>query len=172
MEDSTAYETYANCLAEIIELLHAAEASQKQAAQEERSAVSAMEDQYLRRWEALQQARRTVQAQYESVWESCTRNTGLRRPRDQRPAAADLPWQEAVRRQEQAAAAIRNWFSARTQQAFAERQKRLQAEAKNHAAMAAAQAETQKKRAEEAARAEEERAETLIEALKRKYRER
>ena len=111
-----------------------------------------------------------MKEQYQSVWESCTRDAGIRRPQDQRPAATDLPWKETVRIQEQAASAIRNWFSLRTQQAFIERQKKIREEAVKKAAIAAAQAENEKRKAEEAARAEKERAEALIESMKRKYR--
>lgn len=170
MEFCPAYEKYSNCLVEIIDQLRSESLSQEKVAQSERNAVSTIENQYMAISDELQQAQKAVQEQYQSVWESCTRDAGIRRPRDQRPAATDLPWKEAVRIQEQAASAIRNWFSVRTQQAFIERQKKVREEAAKKAAMAMAQAENERRKAEEAARAEKERAEALVESLKRKYR--
>ena len=170
MEFCSAYEKYANCLVEIIDQLRSESLSQEKVAQSERNAVSTIENQYMAISDELQQAQKAVQEQYQSVWESCTRNAGIRRPPDQRPVATDLPWKEAVRVQEQAASSIRDWFSMQTQQAFIERQKKVREEAAKKAAMAAAQAENEKREAEEAARAEKERAEALVESLKRKYR--
>ena len=170
MEFCSAYEKYSNCLVEIIDQLRSESLSQEKVAQSERNAVSTIENQYMAISDELQQTQRAVREQYQSVWESCTRNAGIRRPQDQRPAATDLPWKEAVRIQEQAASSIRNWFSMQTQQAFIERQKKVREEAAKKAAMAAAQAENEKRKAEEAARAEKERAEALVESLKRKYR--
>ena len=163
MEFCSAYEKYSNCLVEIIDQLRSESLSQEKVAQSERNAVSTIENQYMAISDELQQAHRAVREQYQSVWESCTRNAGIRRPQDQRPAATDLPWK-------QAASSIRNWFSMQTQQAFIERQKKVREEAAKKAAMAAAQAENEKRKAEEAARAEKERAEALVESLKRKYR--
>ena len=170
MEFCSAYEKYLNCLVEIIDQLRSESLSQEKVAQSERNAVSTIEKQYMTISDELRQAQKAVQEQYQSVWESCTRDAGIRRPRDQRPTATDLPWKEAVRIQEQAASAIRNWFSMRTRQAFIERQKKVREEAAKKAAMAAAQAENEKRKAEEAARVEKERAEALVESLKRKYR--
>lgn len=170
MEFCSAYEKYSNCLVEIIDQLRSESLSQEKVAQSERNAVSTIENQYMAISDELQQAQRTVREQYQSVWESCTRNAGIRRPQDQRPTATDLPWKEAVRIQEQAASSIRNWFTTQTQQAFIERQKKVREEAAKKADMAAAQAENEKRKAEEAARAEKERAEALVESLKRKYR--
>lgn len=170
MEFCPTYEKYSNCLVKIIDQLDSESLSQEKVAQSERNAVSTIENQYMTIFDELQQAQKAVQEQYQSVWESCTRDAGIRRPQDQRPAATDLPWKETVRIQEQAASAIRNWFSLRTQQAFIERQKKIREEAVKKAAIAAAQAENEKRKAEEAARAEKERAEALIESMKRKYR--
>ena len=125
---------------------------------------------YLYRYKLERNARKTVQEQYRSVWESCTQNAGLKRPSDQRPVATNLSWQEAVRIQEQAASRIRDWFTLKTRQAFIERQKRIQEDEARKAAIAAAQAEEAKRRAEETARIERERGEALIEAMKRKHR--
>ena len=97
MEFCSAYEKYSNCLVEIIDQLRSESLSQEKVAQSERNAVSTIENQYMAISDELQQAQRTVREQYQSVWESCTRNTGIRRPQDQRPAATDLPWKEAVR---------------------------------------------------------------------------
>ena len=160
MEFCPTYEKYSNCLVKIIDQLDSESLSQEKVAQSERNAVSTIENQYMTIFDELQQAQKAVQEQYQSVWESCTRDAGIRRPQDQRPAATDLPWKETVR----------NWFSLRTQQAFIERQKKIREEAVKKAAIAAAQAENEKRKAEEAARAEKERAEALIESMKRKYR--
>lgn len=170
MEVCSTYEMYSNSLVEIIDQLRHEALSQDQIAQSERNAVSTMERQYMSDSQELQQALQTIQEQYRSVWKSCTRNTGLKRPREQRPTPTNLSWKEAIRIQEQAACKIRNWFTWQTQQAFIERQKRIHEEAAQQAAIAAAQAEAEKKKAEEAARLEAQRAEALIEALKQKHR--
>lgn len=170
MDACTSYKLYYDCLIEIIEQLGNEAASQGDVAQNERNMVSEIENRYMQLSEELRNARKTVQEQYRSVWESCTQNAGLKRPSDQRPAATNLAWQEAVRIQEQAASRIRDWFAFKTRQAFIERQKRIQEEEARKAAIAAAQAEEAKRRAEEAARIEKERGEALIEAMKRKHR--
>ena len=170
MDACTSYKAYYDCLIEIIELLGNEAASQGDVAQNERNMVSEIENRYMQISEELDAARQTVQKQYRSVWESCTQNAGLRRPQEQRPAATNLTWKEAVHIQEQAAFKIRDWFTLRTQEAFLERQRKVQAEEARRAAEAEAQAEAARRKKEEEARAEKERGEALIEAMKRKHR--
>ena len=170
MEVCSSYQAYLNCLIEIVERLGTEAASQGAIAQNERNTVSEIENKYMRYSEELQRAKKTIQDQYGSIWESCTQQAGLKRPRDQRPMPTNLSWKEAIRIQEKAAIKIREWFTLKAQQAFIDRQRKVQVEAAKKAALAATQAETARKRAEEAARTERERAEALIEAMKRKYR--
>lgn len=170
MEVCLSYESYLNCLIEIVEQLGNEAASQGTNAQNERNTVSEIENKYMQYSEELQQAKKIVQDQYGSVWESCTQHTGLKRPCDQRPAPTDLSWKEAVRIQEQAASKISDWFTLKSQQAVIDRQNKIREEAAKKAAIAAAQAEAARKRAEEEAQAERECGEALIEAMKRKHR--
>lgn len=170
MDVCSAYETYRNCLLAIVDQLGEEAISQGEISQNERDAVSEIENSFMQRSGELQEARSVVQKQYRSVWESCTQSVGLKRPRDQRPSPTNLPWKEAVRIQEQRAAEIRDWFAVKSQQAVVDRQKKAREEAAKRAAIAAAQAEEQRRREEEAARAEKRRAETLVEEMKRKYR--
>ena len=77
MEFCSAYEKYSNCLVEIIDQLRSESLSQEKVAQSERNAVSTIENQYMVISDELQQAQRAVREQYQSVWESCTRNAGI-----------------------------------------------------------------------------------------------
>ena len=170
MDAGAIYETYLQSLLSITEQIGKEEVSQDAIAQQERSSVAEIENRYMQISEELDAARQTVQKQYRSVWESCTQNAGLRRPQEQRPAATNLTWKEAVHIQEQAAFKIRDWFTLRTQEAFLERQRKVQAEEARRAAEEKAQAEAARRKKEEEARAEKERGEALIEAMKRKHR--
>lgn len=170
MEKHLSYESYLNSLLDISEQIQNEETSKSTIDQKERNAVSNIENDYLLLSEELQNAKNAVSAQYKSVWESCTKNAGLKIPQEQRPAATSLSWKEAVRVQEQAASKIQDWFTMKSQRAILERQKKLREEEAQKAAIAAAQAEAIKRRAEEAARAERERGEAIIEAMKQKHR--
>lgn len=170
MEDSEIYQTYMECMIGIVNQVGAQEAAREAIAQKERDSTAEFENKYMQYAEELQRAKRTVQEQYASVWESCTRQMSLKRPRDQHPAATGLALKEAVRLQQQAASRIRDWFTVKAQRAAADRQRKAQAEAAKKAALDAAQAELARQKAEEAAREERERGEALIEAMKRKYR--
>ena len=170
MDVSLPYESYLNCLNEVIELLGNEATLQDENAKNERNAVSTVESKYMRYSEELQQAKAAVQAQYGSVWESCTQHAGLKRPREQRPAPINMSWREAVQIQEQAASKIRAWFTLKSEQARIDRQNKEREETAKKASLAAAQAEAARKMEEEARRAEEEQAEALIKAMKRKYR--
>lgn len=170
MEFCSAYEKYLNCLIEVTNQLRNELLLQEKVTQNERNAISAIENKYMAISDELHHALKTVQEQYQSVRESYIQITGIKRPLDQRPSATNLSWKDAVRIQEQAATAIRNWFSTRSQQAFIERQRKVHEEALKQTAMALAQAENAKRKAEQAAQAEKERAEAFVESLKRKYR--
>lgn len=170
MEYGHLYASYLENLMEITEQLTKEESSRGAIAKDERSAVSDIENNFMRQTDELRRAKEAVRSQYHSVWESCTQSVGLRRPRDQRPLETALNWREAVHLQEVAASKIREWFSIKSQQAVVERQRKLQEEAKRKAAVAAAEAMEAKKKAEEAARAEQERGNAFVEELKRKFR--
>lgn len=170
MDSSLSYGTYLDCLVKIVEQLENEAASQGSIAQSERNQISEIENKFMQLSEELQQAKRIVQAQYANVWESCTKNAGLKKPRDQRPSPTNLSWSEAVHIQEQAATRVRDWFTLKSQQAFLERCKKVREAEAKRAALAAVQAEEARKRAEEAARAEAERGKALLESMKQKYR--
>lgn len=170
MESHISYESYLTCLNKIVEQLGNEATSQGAIAQDERNKISEIENRFMQLSEELQQAKKIVQAQYANVWESCTQNAGLKRPRDQRPSPTNLSWVEAIHIQEQAAIRVRDWFTLKSQQALLERRKKVREAEAKRAALAAAQAEEARKRAEEAARAEAQRGEALIEAMKQKYR--
>ena len=169
MKFSPSYDRYLNHLMGLVTQLSEEQTSQNTIAQAERNTVSEIENRYMRLSEELQKAEQVVRSQYLSVWESCVQE-GIRIPRDQRPAATDLSWQEAIQRQERAASRIRDWFTNKAKQATLERQRKLQKEAARRAALAEARAEEARREAEEEARTEKERANALIEALKRKHR--
>ena len=170
MDTNLPYESYLNCLIEVIEQLRSEAALQDENAKIERNTISEIENKHMRYSEELQHAKAAVQAQYGSVWESCAHYEGLKRPREQRPAPSNLSWREAVQKQEEAASKIRDWFTLKSEKAFIERQNRLREEAVHRASIAAKQAEEARKRAEEELQAEKERGEALIEAMKRKHR--
>ena len=171
MEHSSEYKKYVDCLTEITGLLLGDALSQSSIEKNERETVSEIESQYQAHSEKLEQAKRAVQEQYQSVWDSCSREAGIKWPRAQRPEVTDLPWEEAVRAQQQAASEIRGWFVRRSQQAFLDRQAKLRIEAAKKEEEAIARAEAEKLAAEEAAQAAKERAEKLIDKMKQKYRE-
>lgn len=123
MEKHLSYESYLNSLIEISEQIKNEEISKSTIAQSERNAVSIIENDYLLLSEELQNAKRAVSAQYKSVWESCTKNAGLRIPQEQRPVATNLSWREAVKEQERAASKIQDWFTMKSQRAILVRQK-------------------------------------------------
>jgi len=168
----TPYDKYLNCLVEIIEHISQEKKKQSEISQDERSKVSEKENEYMRRMDELKKAEVAVRQQYQSVWESCTNQSGLRRPMDQRPVETPLNWLEAVKIQEQFANKIRNWFNDITQRAIIERQKKIQEEQKRREELIAAKILEEKRRAEEVARLERERGEVLLEEMKRKYKKR
>ena len=170
MEYSSAYQSYLNNLLELTDHLHGEEDSQGEIARDERKTVADIESRYMRISDELQQAKKAVREQYQSVWESCVQSAGLKKPRDQRPAVTPLGWKEAVQLQEQAAKRIKDWFTVKAQQAVIERQKKLREDEARRAAIIAAAAEKERQLAEEKAREERERGNALVEALKRKYR--
>ena len=94
----------------------------------------------------------------------------MSRPEDQRPAYTDVNWRECVKIQERAAKEIQEWFSAKTQQAIAVKQRKMQLEAERRAASALSAAEAERKRKEEAAALEEARGALLLEEMKRRFR--
>lgn len=170
MEKGELFRQYQGYLSELIVLTSSEDISQNSIAQEERNTVADVEKEYLSISSELQRARQMITSQYKSVWESCTSNEGLRRPADQRPAYTEINWKECVRIQEQAAREIQEWFAIKSQQAIAERQKKIQLEAERKAAMALSAAEAERKRKEEAAAMEEARGALLLEEMKRKFR--
>lgn len=170
MEKGELFSQYQGYLSELIVLTSSEDSLQNSIAQEERNTVAEVENEYLNISSELQRARQMITSQYRSVWESCTSNVGLRRPADQRPAFTEINWKECVRIQEQAAREIQEWFAIKSQQAIAERQKKLQQEAERKAAMALSAAEAERKRKEEAAALEEARGASLLEEMKRRFR--
>ena len=170
MEKGELFKQYQGYLSELIVLTSSEDSSQNNIAQEERNTVAEVENEYLNISSELQRVRQMITSQYRSVWESCTSNEGLRRPADQRPAYTEINWKECVRIQEQAAKEIQEWFAIKSQQAIAERQKKLQLEAERKAAMALSAEEAERKRKEEAAALEEARGASLLEEMKRKFR--
>ena len=170
MNRTQVYDTYLENLMEISDHLLKISVKQGNIDQDERNAVSSIENEYMSLSDELQTAKRTVRDQYRSVLDSCMSNAGLRRPSDQRPSMTDLSWKEAVRLQEQAASRIRDWITIKSQQAYEARQKKVREDQAKKAAIAAAEAEAARKKAAEAERLEKERAEALVEALKKKHR--
>ena len=170
MDKNSAYQTYLNCIIDIEQMILKEQNRQNEIAEKERQAYSKGDSEYEQLSDQLENARRTVRAQYRSVWESCTREAGLKRPQDQRPEETALPWREAVRLQEKSASVIRTWFEQRTAQAIAERERRLREEKERQAAAAAARAEEERKKAEEEERKQREFGESLIEKLKNRHR--
>ena len=164
------FKQYQNCFSDLVLLVSAEENAQKDIAQEERNNVAQIENEYLQISSELQNAKRAIETQYRSIWESCTTNAGLRRPEAQRPAYTDRSWRECVKAQEQAAKIIQEWFLVKTQQAVAERQRQLQQEAEKRAASALSAAEAERKRKEEAEALEAARGASLLEEMKRKFR--
>lgn len=164
------YKQYQKCFANLVSLTLSEDDSQNDIAQEERNIVAQIENEYLQVSTDLQRAKQAIRKQYRSIWESCSSNAGLRRPEDQRPAFTDKGWRECVREQEQAAKVIQDWFTIKTQQAVAEKQKQLQQEQARRAASALSAAEAERKRKEEAAALEEAMAASFLEEMKQKFR--
>ena len=170
MNRSQEYDVYLENLMEISDCLMKISATQNGIDQDERNAVSSIENEYMSLSEELRTAKKTVRDQYRSVLESCTSHAGLRKPNDQRPMRTELNWQDAVRLQEQAASRIRDWITVKSKQAYEARQEKLRQDKQREAALAAAQAEAARKKAAEEERIKKERAEALVEALKNKHR--
>ena len=164
------FKQYQKCFADLVSLTSSEDNSQNDIAQEERNTVAQIENEYLQVSTDLQRAKQAIRKQYRSIWESCSTNAGLKRPEDQRPSFTDKSWRECVREQEQAAKVIQDWFTVKTQQAVAERQRQLQQEAERRAASALSAAEAERKRKEEAAALEEARGASLLEEMKRKFK--
>ncbi len=170
LEKIELFSIYQGYIADLVSLVSSEGDSQSSIAQEERNTVAEIENEYLRITSELQRIKQTITNQYRSVWESCTSNAGLSRPEDQRPAYTDVNWRECVKIQERAAKEIQEWFSAKTQQAIAEKQRKMQLEAERRAASALSAAEAERKRKEEAAALEEARGALLLEEMKRRFR--
>lgn len=164
------YKQYQKCFADLVSLTLSEGDSQNDIAQEERNIVAQIENEYLQVSTDLQRAKQAIRKQYRSIWESCSSNAGLRRPEEQRPAFTDKSWRECVREQEQAAKVIQDWFTIKTQQAVAEKQKQLQQEKARRVASALSAAEAERKRKEEAAALEEAKAASFLEEMKQKFR--
>ena len=170
MEKNELYNQYQKYISELVSSVSIEGNTQNAIAQEERNLVAEIENEYMQTISELQRAKQTISNQYRSIWESCTTNAGLRRPEDQRPSYTDANWRECVKKQEQAAKEIQEWFTRKTQQAFIEKQRKLQQEAERKAASALSAAEAERKRKEEEAAKEAARGASLLEEMKRKYR--
>lgn len=164
------YKQYQKCFADLVSLISSQNDSQNDIAQEERNTVVQIEKEYLQVSTDLQRAKLVIRKQYRSIWESCSTNAGLRRPEDQRPAFTEKSWRECVREQEQVAKVIGDWFTAKTQQAVAEKQKKLQQEEVRRAVRALSVAKAERKHKEEVAALEEARGASLLEEMKRKFK--
>ena len=164
------FEQYQKQFVDLVALIASEDNSQNDIAQEERNTVALLENEYLQVSTDLQRTKQTIRKQYRSIWESCSTNAGLKRPEDQRPTFTDKSWRECVREQEQAAKVIQDWFAVKAQQAVAEKQKRLQQEKERRAENDISAAESERKRKEEAAALEEKKGASLLEEMKRKFR--
>lgn len=170
MEKNELYNQYQKYISELVSFVSTEGNTQNVIAQKERNLVSEIENEYMQTISELQRAKQAISNQYRSIWESCTTNAGLRRPEAQRPSYTDANWRECVKIQEQAAKEIQEWFTRKTQQAFIEKQRKLQQEAERKAASALSAAEAERKRKEEEAAKEAARGASLLEEMKRKYR--
>ena len=164
------FENYQKYILTLIALTSSEDSSQSDISREERNKVAEIENEYLKTTSELQRIKQTINSQYRSVWESCSSNAGLRRPEGQHLALTNLSLQECIRIQEQAAKEIQKWFAIKTQQAVAERQRKLQREAAREQASVLSAAEAERKRREEAAALEEMKGASLLEEMKRKFR--
>lgn len=164
------FENYQKYILTLISLASSEASSQSNISCEERNEVADIENEYSKITSELQRIKQTISSQYRSVWESCTSNAGLRIPRDQHPVSTNLSLQKCIKIQEQAVKEIQEWFAIKTQQAVAERQRQLQQEAAKKQALALSAAEAERKRKEEAAALEEKKGASLIEEMKRKFR--
>lgn len=170
MEKNELYNQYQNYISKLVSFVFAEGNTQDAIAQEERNLVAEIENEYIQTISELQRVKQTISNQYRSIWESCVAIAGLRRPEAQRPLYTDANWRECVRIQEQVAKEIQDWFTRKTQQAFAEKQRKLQQEAKRKAASALSAVEAERKRKEETVAMEAARGAFLLEEMKRKYR--
>ena len=170
MRKDELYKQYEQCISEFLCSISVEESSSNDIAQKERNLVSEIENEYMQATSELSRAKQTISAQYKSIWESCTANTGLLRPADQRPAYTDAGWRECVREQAQIAKQIQEWFSVKTQEAVAEKQRRMKLEAERKAADALAAAEAERKRKEEEAALEAAKGASLLDEIKRRFR--
>lgn len=170
MTKNELYNKYQQYLSELVSSVTNEGNSQNKIAQEERNFVAEIENEYMRTISELQQVKHTVSTQYTNVWESCTTNAGLRKPEAQRSAYTDAGWRECVSLQEQAAKEIQEWFALKTQQAIAEKQRKLQQEAERKAFNALLEAEAEKKRKEADTASKVAQGATLLEEMKRKFR--
>jgi hypothetical protein len=161
---------YLSYLSSIVQQVAAEESSQLAIAQKERNVVSAIENEHTQTIKELCNAEKVVREQYHSVWDSCTKYAGLRKPEDQRPEPENIDWKSAVRLQEHAALLIREWFDRRAQQAVAERQRKIYEEKERNDAKITAEAEAARKKSEEFIHTEQERGYALLERMRQKYR--
>lgn len=167
---SSIYKSYIDNLNSIISQIQSEDSGQESIAKDERGAVSEIEKNYSNESDELRNALRMVRAQYTSVWESCSEYSNVRLPRDQHPIFTHLSWKECVRAQEAAASKIREWIKKVVDQAMAEKQRKLKEEEAMRTQRAAAQAEMERRRAEEQRIAEQMRSQALLEEMKNHYR--
>lgn len=170
LREDELYKQYEQYVSELVHYLINEENCHSAIAQEERNIVAEIENEYMKSISELKRARQTVSSQYRSVWESCTGNTGLRRPEDQRPSYTDIEWNECVSLQEKAAKEIQKWFEEKRRQAVEEKQIKLQQEKEKKVVSALLAAEAERKRKEEAAALEAARGASLLEEMKQKFR--
>ena len=164
------FENYQKYILTLISLTSSENSSQSGISCKERNKVAEIENEYSKITSELDKTKQTIRSQYESVWESCTSNAGLQIPRDLHPISTNLSLQECIRIQEQATKEIQEWFTIKTQEAIAERQRKLQQEAARKQARAVSAAEAERKRKEEATTLEKMKGASLLEEMKRKFR--
>lgn len=170
MRKEELYNQYEQYISEFLCSISDEEKYRNDVAQKERNLVSEIENEYMQTTSDLSHAKQTISAQYKSVRESCIVNAGLRRPEDQRPEYTDASWRECVRVQAQLAKEIQGWFSVKTQEAIAEKQRKMKLEAEKKAAEALEAAEAERKRKEEEAALEAAKGASLLEEMKKRFK--
>lgn len=170
MEKKELYDQYQNYISELVSFVSKEGNVQNTIAQGERNQVAKIENEYMKRMSVLQQIEQTISDQYRSIWESCSKNAGLRRPEAQRSSYTDVDVNECVRIQQRAAREIQDWFIREKKQALAEKKRKLQQEAERKAASALLAAEEKRKQKAEAEALEAARGASLLEEMKQKYR--
>ena len=170
MNKDELFSQYQKYILELRSLTEVEDNSQKTIAQKERNSIAEIEKTYLKVLSELQSVKQTVDEQYKSIWESCTVRGDLRKPEAQRPLYTDVSWQECIKVQEQEAKKIQKWFLIKTQQAVAEKQRKLQQEEAQRTTSALLAAEAERKRKKEAEAIEKIKGAALLEKMKNKYK--